>query len=108
MEGKRADDIVRADAVQPALIQLQADHALFMRISLTTRTPALSDPIASSQGSPPDIFIFLSFFLCFDFSNFRDRSLFLVGARDLQSCRGDVERIIPLCYQLLHHLQLAL
>jgi hypothetical protein len=31
MKGNRTDDIIRADAVRLAFVQLQANHALFVR-----------------------------------------------------------------------------
>ena len=87
----RANNIIWTDAVFLAFVQLQADHAFFMRNAARLSELALD---RSAAWCAPEIFLKLARRLGFDIRDLRDGTLFLIGARDLQRRGGDVQRIM--------------
>src|SRR6266542_5745572 len=114
MKGNRADDIVRTDPVLLAFVQLQADHALFMRRRITAATPGAASPCR--QFMPPRRFPFssLRIFLpaatlntSLHIGDLCNRALLLISPGDLQCGGGNVERVMPCIDKLLNHFKFA-
>src|SRR5688572_5422307 len=113
MKGDRADDIIRADAVQLAFIQLQAHHSLFMRpiaSTLCTAFPGryITPPERVPFSSAREIAIGFAGHIRFNVSDLCDGALLFIRTRDLDGSRSDVQRVVPGFNKFLHHFEFAL
>src|SRR5688572_19036044 len=112
MKGDRADDIIRADAVQLAFIQLQAHHSLFMRpiaSTLCTAFPGryITPPERVPFSSAREVAVGFAGHICFNLGDLCDGTLLFIPALSLDACRIDAQQAVPGFDEFLRHFEFA-
>src|SRR5687767_15934989 len=112
MKGDRADDIIRADAVQLAFIQLQAHHSLFMRpiaSTLCTAFPGryITPPERVPFSSAREVAVGFAGHIRFYVRDLGDGAPLFIRARHVNRSRDDDERDKTVFDEFLYHFEFA-